>query len=580
MRRTTFVSRLAMGFVSLMLRTSALGDIPSPISVLHDIDNPAADHDPWSRRTRLVNIDLDALFTDPDPAGRDAPAAERIRLDIFPGTSITATRRDRDLGLGDTPLWFGEIEGEQAAYIILVRNDESFWGRIVSQRLGRFEIAFVAPGIASIREVNLDTLPSCGTDDRLAIGKPNDNERDPHADAGQERTTTNADVGLVYTSAVLASFGGNSATVSAFLDTAIADTNLILANSQISMRVRAAFKAETNYVQDVADMSLDLIRLADPSDGFMDNIHALRETHGADLVALIINTPTNACGIAFIMLSVVPAFEDYAFSVTALPCIAGSTLTHELGHNFGCAHDRANAGSASYSYAYGFRTSNSLYRTVMAYPPGSRLPYFSNPNVYYYGYRMGVPVNEPSPCFNAQAINLNTPTVTNFRPEPIAPPQLPGPFLLLQPGDESTLPDTSPIFSWAASSSAQSYRLQLDENPSFSAPILNAVTGFRSMAIAPGTLNYRTRYFWRVIASNTAGSTTALPGPFWFRTGACLGDANYDRTITFADITKVLENWGAQYTLGEGGFGDANADDAVTFADVTKILENWGSLCP
>ncbi len=59
----------------------------------------------------------------------------------------------------------------------------------------------------------------------------------------------------------------------------------------------------------------------------------------------------------------------------------------------------------------------------------------------------------------------------------------------------------------------------------------------------------------------------------------CMGDANGDRAITFADITSVLENWGAQYPEATGP-GDANHDGTVTFSDATSVLEHWGAACP
>lgn len=58
----------------------------------------------------------------------------------------------------------------------------------------------------------------------------------------------------------------------------------------------------------------------------------------------------------------------------------------------------------------------------------------------------------------------------------------------------------------------------------------------------------------------------------------CLGDANRDGVVTFADITSVLTNWLATYP--ESGLGDANFDGVVDFADITTVLQNWGNICP
>lgn len=55
---------------------------------------------------------------------------------------------------------------------------------------------------------------------------------------------------------------------------------------------------------------------------------------------------------------------------------------------------------------------------------------------------------------------------------------------------------------------------------------------------------------------------------------ACPGDADGNNVVNFADITKVLENWGMP-----GPYGDADGNNSVNFADITKILEFWGVSC-
>lgn len=62
---------------------------------------------------------------------------------------------------------------------------------------------------------------------------------------------------------------------------------------------------------------------------------------------------------------------------------------------------------------------------------------------------------------------------------------------------------------------------------------------------------------------------------------SCMGDSNNDSTVTFADVSIVLANWGAGYgpPLGTGP-GDANHDGSVDFADVTAVLSNFGVPCP
>ncbi len=61
----------------------------------------------------------------------------------------------------------------------------------------------------------------------------------------------------------------------------------------------------------------------------------------------------------------------------------------------------------------------------------------------------------------------------------------------------------------------------------------------------------------------------------------CHGDADGDGdgVVNFADITAVLENWGATYPPASGA-GNANDDGVVNFADISEVLTFWGAVCP
>lgn len=57
----------------------------------------------------------------------------------------------------------------------------------------------------------------------------------------------------------------------------------------------------------------------------------------------------------------------------------------------------------------------------------------------------------------------------------------------------------------------------------------------------------------------------------------CLGDANGDLLVNFADVTEVLIQFGLPTT--PGGPGDANHDGEVNFGDITAVLTFWGAEC-
>jgi hypothetical protein len=109
-------------------------------------------------------------------------------------------------------------------------------------------------------------------------------------------------------------------------------------------------------------------------------------------------------------------------------CAAGYySFGHELAHNMGSNHDRANGSAALYPYSYGYWALDNSYRTVMAYdcPNGgcSRVPYFSNPNVSYNGYPTGISydVDPNRAADNARSLNEARFVVANFR-DSTAPP--------------------------------------------------------------------------------------------------------------------------------------------------------------
>jgi hypothetical protein len=252
----------------------------------------------------------------------------------------------------------------------------------------------------------------------------------PAAEAGAE-AVANADDGslvdvlVVYTPAARAAAGGTASMLSQF-NLAVAETNTGYANSNAIQRLRLAAAQEISYAESgvtAADMSTDLDRLTAPADGFMDSVHALRDTYHADVVSLLVtgyNNPNGACGIAWLMANNSPAFAPYAFSVVDRSCATGYySFGHEIGHNMGLNHARSDpTGTGAYPYSYGYKNPGNAFRTVMAYNcPVScpRVLHFSNPNVTYGGNPTGVDVASPTSAYNALSLNNARVTVANWR---------------------------------------------------------------------------------------------------------------------------------------------------------------------
>jgi len=235
------------------------------------------------------------------------------------------------------------------------------------------------------------------------------------------------DVLVAYTPATQSLYGTQGA--EALIIQAVAEANQAYVNSKMSTRLNLVRSVLTSYTES-GDMNTDLSRLRTTSDGYMDELHALRNSYGADLVSLIENAP-QYCGLAYRMATLSASFASSAFSVVHHSCATGYySFAHEIGHNQGAHHDAANASGAIFPYAYGYQDPLNRFRTVMSYDcSGSctRAALFSRGDNPIYG----VPTGDVSYAANAVAIDQTAPTVAAFRqlaaPPPAAPADLVSP---------------------------------------------------------------------------------------------------------------------------------------------------------
>lgn len=223
------------------------------------------------------------------------------------------------------------------------------------------------------------------------------------------------DVLVTYTPAFASRFPNQSALHTALL----ADLNSMngaLANSLLATRVRLAgfFALSTNGS---GDLLTDLTDIRVQGDGVWDNVHAERDATSADLVTLYSDSPTTPTAAGYGNLGV----GDPTQCFTVLAVNGDLLLAHEIGHNLGCCHAVGdgggclNGGFFPYSNGHRFVASGNQYRTVMAYAPGQRIPFFSNPDVKYLGTPTGVPGQTTAAANNARTIGLLAATVAQYR---------------------------------------------------------------------------------------------------------------------------------------------------------------------
>lgn len=148
------------------------------------------------------------------------------------------------------------------------------------------------------------------------------------------------------------------------INLAVTETNDAYSLSGVNVALRLVHVAYDSYVEDTTDaFGVALGDLQSNNDGKLDQAHTLRTTYRADVVALIIDDSA-FCGIGYLGPSI-----NSMFSVTAWNCATGYySFGHEIGHNFGCNHDRGTSNAcSSTTYNYGFRDPDGAFRSILAY---------------------------------------------------------------------------------------------------------------------------------------------------------------------------------------------------------------------
>jgi len=174
-----------------------------------------------------------------------------------------------------------------------------------------------------------------------------------------------------------------------FVDTVVIDMNLGYENSNIPVRVKSHC-IEHALLDDLSESS--------------DTLHAFNvykpsyaEIRGSADAAQLLANDFHNCGSGYTYTAT--SGSGHTLSTVKKSCsYSYHSSIHEVGHNFGCHHDRDNGHNTHYDYGYGWLIGppdldGVGYRTVLAYSnPGysRRVLHVSNPDVQYKDYPTGV----------------------------------------------------------------------------------------------------------------------------------------------------------------------------------------------
>ena len=434
-------------------------ELPNAVNV---VDGDAA-IDPTIIRSRLVEIDWGLINSTRRGAQARVGQEAGMLLNFFQDIVLNAISDRSEDRSQENFTWHGHIDGAPDSQVILVALDGVLVGNI--RAVGRyFQIRYIGNGVHVVREIDELSFPPDGEPIPINLTSPSALKIPDQlaADSGAR-----FDVMVLYTPAALAA-GGGTAAMTALANLAVAETNTAYSRSGVIPRVRLVYTGEVGGYTEVGDFNTDLSRLRSPSDGFMDDIHSLRNAVGADLVSLIIEGNGTLCGVGYLMSTESAGFNASAFSVSARNCATGNySFGHELGHNMGLRHDRIDdPANGVFPHSHGYVDVINNFRDIMGVAPGCggcpRIQNFSNPNVFHNGFSTGVPQGASNSADAAASLNATAFTVANWRQE-VAQSAVPDTILDSGPAAEGgTTKSTTAVFTFTSTVPSATFKCSLD----------------------------------------------------------------------------------------------------------------------
>ena len=432
--------------VGLMLARPGAGPMAQPVlaqaqsdGLFYDVKGespPSIGVD--SLASRLVGIDfgqlahvVDAPVSPKDPATGKLAMTQTFALNLFDDVVFTGIVEHVEPTSSGHALW-GSLDGVELGTMTLVVNGSVVVGTVRTP-VAVYTIRTAGDGTYVIRQIDESSLPPLGEPLGEPLSAPGVRSQadDVPLDDGSE-----IDVIVVYTPLAKRREGGRAA-IEALIDLFVAETNQAYANSRVTHRIRLVLREEVDYTED-GNSFIDLNRLENDSDGYMDHVHELSDLYAADIVHIVVGRSMNVCGVAW------PAEDEASgFGLTVDYC-GGLVFAHELGHNMGLDHDRYRLGVPREGSHYGYvnqrvfeadAPDSARWHTIMAYSNQcgevgdfycERIGYFSNPEVTYDGDPMGVPVDHLStgvdgPADAVRTLNGRREITANFRRSSASP---------------------------------------------------------------------------------------------------------------------------------------------------------------
>src|SRR5262245_22830515 len=337
----------------------------------------------------------------------------RFTLPLDGGKEVVLVRTQPTIKTERGFTWRGEVEGTGERALLMLWDDGHLSGFFGHE--GRvFMVSHAGGEIHSMAEIDPAKMPPdhapTPESERAARAAPPEPKVAPFAEPDRlalEAKAVTIDVMMLYTKNAAAQYIGDPADL---LELAIEQANDTFRNSGVgNIRLRLVHSGAVDYDEADGDHFTHLYRLVD-GEGIFRNVRKLRNEKRADIVGLVLHSPTG-CGLS----TRVGADADEAYFVVHHACAAITySLAHEVGHILGTRHDRAvDTNETPFAYGHG-HVNGDKWRDMMSYREGCggcpRIPFWSNPRVLYRGEPTGTAASD-----NARLILEQAERVSRFR---------------------------------------------------------------------------------------------------------------------------------------------------------------------
>lgn len=387
-----------------LFRNESLEDYEGPVPV-----------DPSSHQHRLAIINPEAVPLLQRLGMLDGAEADEleITLNLFEDVRfdfVAANKRSTNA----YSVLRGSVRGDTESRVVMtIRNSMLAIDIWIDDK--EFQVVTLGNDLYLIEQVNLEAGPECSSDEHADTEEENNVDSDDDTD---EEPPGNVKVGVlvIYESDVVAatSRDGDEQVLLSHIDLMVENLNTALSVSLEGTGVSVVMELLGPIKHDFPDMTNNCAA----TDALMNSsdVKQWRRDYGADLVSILRTGNGTSCADT---LSNINGSANAAYSaVDYSQARQKHSFAHEIGHNFGCPHNKAdadldgvNANRDGIYWGYNWVHSNGKrYRTLMSYGGGTRILHFSNPNVMYRGEPTG-----SAKANNAAAIARTARAISQYR---------------------------------------------------------------------------------------------------------------------------------------------------------------------